>query len=124
MFHRILTYFVNEKSFETSNFYGQLEIHKSKIIEVEIHSQNTELVKVWKPSDLKLRPIVGRPHCPTRRISYSSDTFLKPYLKHLISYIQDSVDFFNKYQGKEYPDTEILTFDVTNYTLAFRMNTA
>ena len=33
--------FLNEKSFETSNFYGLPKIHKSKVIEAAIHSQNT-----------------------------------------------------------------------------------
>ena len=65
--------FLNEKSFETSNFYGLPKIHKSKVIEVAIHSQNTEVVEVREPRDLKLRPTVGGPNCPTRRFSYFLD---------------------------------------------------
>ena len=68
--------FLNEKSFETSNFYGLTKIHKSKVIEAAIHSQNTEVVGVWEPCDLKVRPIVGGPNCPTRRLSYFLDTLL------------------------------------------------
>ena len=60
--------FMNEKSLETSNFYGLPKIHKSKLIEAAIHSQNTEVVEIREPCDLKLRPIVGGPNCPTRRI--------------------------------------------------------
>ena len=35
--------FLNEKSFETSNFYDLPKIHKSKVIEAAIYSQNTEM---------------------------------------------------------------------------------
>ena len=62
--------FLNEKFFETSNFYGLPKIHKSNIIDAAIHSQNTEVVEVREPSDLKLRPLVGGPNCPTRRLSF------------------------------------------------------
>ena len=78
--------FLNEKSFETSNFYG-LPRGLPTYIEAAIHSQNTVVVEVWEPRDLKLRPIVGRPNCPTRRLSYFLDTLLKPYLKYVKSYI-------------------------------------
>ena len=58
-----------------------LKFTKSKVIAAAIHSQNTEVVEVWEPSNLKLRPIVGGPNCSTRRLSYFLDTSLKPYLK-------------------------------------------
>ena len=54
--------FLNEKSFETSNFYGLPKIHKSKVIEAAIHSQNTDVVEAREPCDLKVRPIVGGPN--------------------------------------------------------------
>ena len=106
---------MNKKSFETSNFYGLLKIHKSKVIEAAIHSQKVvEVVEVREPRDLKLRPIVGGPNCPTRRLSYFLDTLLKPYLKHVKSYIRDSVDFLNKCPREVDLDTEIVTFEVTS----------
>ena len=105
--------FLNERSFETSNFYGLPKIHKSKVIEAAMHSQNTEVVEVREPHDLKLRPIVRGPICPTRRRIYFLDTLLKPYLKHVKSYIRDNVDFLNKCPREVDPDTEIVTFDVT-----------
>ena len=80
--------FMNEKSFETSNFYGLPKIHKSKVINAAIHSQNTQIVEVPEPNDLKFRPLVGGPNCPTRKLSYFLDTLIDP-------------------------DTEIVTFDVT-----------
>ena len=106
--------FTNEKSFETSNFYGLPKIHKSKAIKAAIHSQNIEAVEVREPRDLKLRTIVRGPNCPTRRLSYFLDTLLKPYLKHVKSYIRDSVDFLKKCLREVDPDKEIVTFDVTS----------
>ena len=91
------------------------KIRKSKVRKPAIHCQNTEVVEPREPSDLKLRPIVGRPNCPTKRLSYFLDALLKPYLKHLNSYIRHSVDFLNKYPREvDHPDTEIVTFDVTS----------
>ena len=106
--------FLNEKSLETSNFYGLPKIDKSKVIEAPIHSQDTEVVEDREPRDLKLRTIVGGPNCPTRRLSYFLDTLLKPYLKHVTSYVRDSVDFLNKCPREVDPDTEIVTFDVAS----------
>ena len=83
-----------------------------KVIEAVIHSQNTGVVEVQKPSNLKLRPIVGGSSCSTRRLSYFLDTLLKPCLKHIKSYIRDSVDFLTKYLREVDPDAEIVTFDV------------
>ena len=79
--------FLNEKSFETSNFYGLVKIHKSKVIEAVFNYQNTEVIEVRERSDFKLRPIAARLKCPTRRLSYILNTLLKPYLKHTKSYI-------------------------------------
>ena len=103
--------FPNEKSFETSNFYG---LPKSKAIKAAIHSQNTEVVEVREPRDLKLRPIAREPNCQTRRLNYFLDTLLEPYLKHVKSYIRDSVDFLKKCPREVDPDKEIVTFDATS----------
>ena len=73
----------NEKSSETSNFYGLPKIQKSKVIEAAIHSQNIEAVEVREPMDLKFRPIVDGPNCSTRRLGYILDTLLKAHLKHV-----------------------------------------
>ena len=106
--------FLNEKYFETNNFYGLPKIHKSKVIQAAVHSQNTGVVEVWKPCNLKLRPITGGPNCPTKKLSYFLDTLLKQYLKHVKSYIGDSVDLLNKCPREVDPDTEIETHDVTS----------
>ena len=50
-------------SYNTSNFYGLPKICKFKLI------QNVEYVHIIEPSNLKLRPIVSGPICPTRPLS-------------------------------------------------------
>ena len=42
------------------------------------------------------------------------DTLLKPYFKHVKSYIRDSVDFLNESPREVDPVTEIVTFDVAS----------
>ena len=92
--------------------YGLLK--NSEVIEVAIHSQNTEVAEVREPRDLNFRRILGERSCPARRLSYFLDALLKPYLKHVKSYIRDSVYFLNKCPREVDPDTEIVTFDVTS----------
>ena len=95
---------MNEKSFKTSHFYNLPKTHKSKVVEAAIHYQHTKVVEVWKPCNLKLRTIVDEPNCLTRRLTYFLDTLLKPYLKQIKSYIQDSVYLLNKCQREVDPN--------------------
>ena len=52
-------------SYTASNFYGLPKIHKSKLLQNAIKEQQEEYVQITEPSDLKLRPIVAGPICPT-----------------------------------------------------------
>ena len=61
--------FINDKHHEVSNFYVLPKMHKSMIIECAINTQNSEIIEVFQPNELKLRPIVGGPKCPTRKLS-------------------------------------------------------
>ena len=38
-------------------------------MESAINIQNSEIIKILKPNDLKLRSIIGCPKCPTRKLS-------------------------------------------------------
>ena len=60
--------FLNDKDHEVSNFYDLPKIYKSVIIESAINSQNSEIIQIFEPNDLKLRPILGGPKCPTRKL--------------------------------------------------------
>jgi len=99
-------------TYNTSNFYGLPKIHKSKEITDTITTQNKELIILQEPKDLSLRPIVGGPNCLTKKLSLLIDILLKPFIKHIKSYIKDSVDFLNKCQRTVNEDCLIVTFDV------------
>ena len=101
-------------SYNTSNFYGLPKIHKSKLIQNAIKEQQKEYVHIIEPSDLKLRPIVAGPICPTRPLSNLIDILLKPFLLHVKSYVKDNLDFLSKCSRENYEDTLLVTFDVVN----------
>ena len=61
--------YLNEADFNTSNFYGPPKIRKSQLITNAIKEQNSEVVSIKEPQGLKVRPIVGGPKCPTRKLS-------------------------------------------------------
>ena len=86
--------YLNETDYNTSNFFGlPNKIHKSRLITNVIK----EVVDINEPQDLTVRPIVRGPNCPNRKLSELIDTSLKPFLKHVKSYIRDSIDFLNKF---------------------------
>ena len=97
-------------SYNTSNFYGFPKIQKSKLIQNAIKEQQKEYV----PSDLKLRPLVAGPICPTKPLSNLTDILLKPFLLHVKSYVKDNLDFLSKCSRKNYEDTLLVTLDVVN----------
>ena len=76
--------------------------------------QQTEYVHIIEPSDLKLRPIVAGPICPTRPLSNLIDILLKPFLLHVKSYVKDNLDFLSKCSRENYEDTLLVTFDVAS----------
>ena len=104
--------FLNDKHQEVSNFYGLPKIHKSMIIETAIKTQNSKIFEIFEPNDLKLKPVVGGPKCPTRKLCQLIEILLKSFLKQIRSYIRDSLDFLIKCPRDVDEDTEIVTFDV------------
>ena len=62
--------------------------------------------------DLTLRPIVGRPNCPTRLFGQPIDIILKPFLINIKSYVKDNLDFLRKCSQKNNDTTTLVTFDV------------
>ena len=108
--YKYLTRFVST----TSEFSGLPKIHKYKILEQETKSQNNEVIDCYEPEDLKLRPIIPGTSCPTRSLSDIIDKILKPLLKHVKSYIKDSIHFLNKSKRTVKSGTIIVTFDVSS----------
>ena len=71
-----------------------------------------KILKSNEPQDLKVRPIVRGPKCPTRKLSELIDALFKPFLKHVKSYIRDSTGFLNKCDRYTDGSTVFATFDV------------
>ena len=105
-----LTQFENQ----TSQFYGLPKVHKSKEIIQAIGSQQQQYVKIARPTDLKFRPIVAGPCCPTHRLSNLLDIILKPFLQHTKSYIRDDIDFLTKLPTRMNESETFVTFDINS----------
>ena len=58
-------------------------LNKSKFTENAIKKQQKGYGHIIEPSDLKLRPIVASPICPTRSLSNLIDILLKSFLLHV-----------------------------------------
>ena len=98
----------------TSYFYGLPKIHKSTVIAEAVEQQNAEYIKVFQPSDLKFRPIVGGPNCPTQRLSHFLDIILKPICPEVQSFVRDDIDFLSHLPENTEEGTTLITFDVTS----------
>ena len=100
--------------FQTSNFYGLPKIHKSKLIAEAISVQKSEVVVTLNPIDLKLRPIIAGPKCPTHRLSHFIDITLQPLTKHVAAYVKDNFDMLRKLPTKMEEGLNLATYDVEN----------
>ena len=99
---------------KTSTFYGLPKIHKSKEIADAVREQNTEYMKIECPLDLKLRPIIAGPACPTHRLSNFVDIILKPLCSFIPSYIRDDIDFLSHLPTTTDINARLVSFDVTS----------
>ena len=98
---------------KTSNFYGLPIVHKSKQINEKCKSTNSGYVEITDHiSDLKLRPIVTGPSCHTHRLSNLIDILLRPYTKHVTSYLRDTTGFLNNLPNTIPKDTILASFDI------------
>lgn len=106
-------YLINFNS-KTSNFYGLPKIHKSKEIKYAIETQKAEYIEIPNPKDLKFRPIIAGPACPTNRLSNLTDILIQPFLQKVKSYVKDDIHFLNLLPNKTESETLLATFDVTS----------
>ena len=74
-----------------------------------------EYLHIFELSDLKLRPIVAGPICPTKPLSNLIDILLKLFLLHVKSYFKDNLDFLSKCSRENYEDILLVAFDVVNF---------
>ena len=97
-----MNHFLKQKEFVnyipiTRNIYGQREIHKSKQIKNAVETQKSEYIEIPNLNDLKFRPIITSPFCPTKRLS----KLIKQ--NKIKRYIRDNEDFLNSIPEKLIP---------------------
>ena len=109
------TKYLADFEFKTSNLYCLLKIHKSKIINEAITTQNTEIITVHAPHDLKMRPIIiVGPACPTHQLSHLLDQLLRPLVQYVEANVRDSLDMLSCLPQKLEGGNQLSTFDVNN----------
>ncbi|XP_061170396.1 uncharacterized protein LOC133179719 [Saccostrea echinata] len=99
---------------KTSHFYGLPKIHKCKEIQKNVKKCNSTYIKLPRPNDLKLRPIIAGPASSTQRLSNLLDIILKPLCTKVTSYVRDDMDFLNYIPQTVPRDTLLVSFDVTS----------
>ena len=102
--------FLNDKQHEVSKLYGIPKIHKYMNKESAINAENSAIIKVFEPNDLRLRP--------TRKPSQLFDVTLQPFLKCIKSFIGDNLDFLNKFPRDVDEETEIVRFGVISLLIS------
>ena len=76
---------------KTSHFYGLPKVHKSKQINEKCRLAQSNYVEITEDIlDLKLRLIVAGPSCQMHRLSNLIDILLRPFTKHVTSYLRDT----------------------------------
>ena len=108
--------------FQTSNFCSRPKIHKSDILHKEFKQQNEEPIALSEPKELKLRPIVGGPKCPIRRLSNFLDLISKPLTKRVKSNIKDNTEFLKTCKQNVTDYTVLVTCDVCGSCTISQMN--
>ena len=99
-----------------ANFYGLPKIHKSTIIKNAVQVQKSEIVSVFSPQDLSIRPIIGGPVAPTSNLSKLVDKLLKPFMIALPSFVKDSIDLLRQaeqWESLENHEYTLLAMDIS-----------
>lgn len=97
---------------KTSQFYGLPKVHKSQTISIKCNETTSSVIDIPNVNDLKLRPIIAGPACQTHRLSNLMDILLKPYIKHVPSFLRDTNDFLSQLPEEIGSETTFATFDV------------
>jgi hypothetical protein len=104
--------YLTKFEYKTSNFYGLPKIHKSSIITTAIQNQKSEIIITQRPADLKLRPIVAGPMCPTHRLSHFIDIIVQPLISGVEAWVRDDFHILNKLPQYMEESVQLATFDV------------
>ena len=106
--------YMTNADWQSSNFYVLPKIHKCQAIKEAIEEQKSEYVTLSAPNDLKGRPIVAGPNCPTKRLSELLDQILKPLVPQLKSYVKDDWDVLRKLPRTTDGQCELVSCDVVS----------
>jgi hypothetical protein len=85
-----------------------------KVINLRKYGKNDTYVKLPRPSDLKLRPIVAGPSSSTQGLSNLLDLILIPLCKTVPSFIRDDLDFLKYIPEKVQENKLLVSFDITS----------
>ena len=108
--------YISRFDYKEANFYGLPKIHKSALIKQATKEQKSEVVVLFCPDDLKIRPIVGGPASPTSHLSELVDHLLKPFMMNLPSYVKDSRDLLRQadtWESEADEEYTLITMDIS-----------
>ena len=97
-----------------SLIYGLPKIHKSKSTSDAITHQNSEVISIFNPPDLTIRPIIAGPSNPTSHLSHLIHLLLEPLLPLIPSFIKDTFDFLKHLPRKINPSDILITMDIVS----------
>ena len=106
--------FLTNFEHKTSNLYGLPKIHQSKEIEQEVQKGKSEYIHCPAPENLKMRPIIAGPTCPTHRLSNFVDIVLKPLTSKVKSFVRDDLDFLTHLPNELSFESMFVTYDVNS----------
>ena len=108
--------YLTDFDWNSSNFYVNPKIHKSKEIETNITNSETDYIHMEEPADLKSRPIVASCNSPaTHRLSTLIEIILKPLVPHLTTFIKDDWHFLRLLpKTLSFEDTILYNVDIVS----------
>ena len=106
--------YINNKEWKSSQFYTLPKIHKNEAIINKVKQSKTSYIQIEIPLELKGRPIIAGPLCPTQRLSELLEKILTPLVSHLKSYIKDDWDFLRKLPNSVNYDSKLITYDIVS----------
>ena len=109
-----IKYINNKNEWKSSNIYVSPKIHKNETIISQIELNNTEYIHMAVPPDLKGRPIIAGPACPTQRLSEALEKILSPIVIYIKSFIKDDWDFLRKLPRNVEFDCDLYACDIVS----------
>ena len=106
--------FICNFEWKTSEFYVLPKIHKSKSIISAINTQDSVLINLQDPQDLKGRPIVACCSSPIKNLGKLIEKILKPLVKTQNTFVLDDWDFLRKLPRKLNYNCDLYAWDIVS----------